>query len=46
VIFGHVTKGLETVDKIAEAPVKVSPSGEASQPLTPVKITSIDVIEK
>ena len=46
VIFGHVTKGLETVDKIAEAPVKISPSGETSQPIDPVKITSLEIIEK
>lgn len=46
VIFGHVTKGLEAVDKIAESPVKVGPSGEASTPITPVKVSSIEIIEK
>lgn len=46
VIFGQTVKGLEVVDKIAEAQVKNSPSGEMSQPLTPVKILSIEVIEK
>lgn len=43
VIFGHVTKGLEVVDAIAEAPVQLSPSGEQSSPINPVKITSIDI---
>lgn len=46
VIFGQVTKGLESVDKIAEAPVKVSVSGEMSQPLQPIVVDSIDIIEK
>jgi len=46
VIFGQVTKGMDVVDKIAEAPVTNSPSGEMSQPLTPVKIKSIEIIEK
>lgn len=46
VIFGQVAKGLDAVDKIAEAPVKMSASGEPSQPLTPVKVKSIEIIEK
>ncbi len=46
VIFGQVTKGLEVVDKIAEAQVKMSAAGELSQPLAPVKIKSIDIVEK
>jgi len=46
VIFGQVTKGLDVVDKIAEAPVKISASGELSQPITPVKITSVEIVEK
>ncbi|MEI6533068.1 MAG: peptidylprolyl isomerase [Candidatus Roizmanbacteria bacterium] len=45
VIFGKVTKGIETVDKIAEAPVQTSDSGEQSKPVNPVKITSIEVSE-
>jgi cyclophilin family peptidyl-prolyl cis-trans isomerase len=44
VIFGKVTKGLEVVDKIAEAPTK--PGGEGSTPITPVKITSIQINER
>ncbi|MFA6526776.1 MAG: peptidylprolyl isomerase [Candidatus Buchananbacteria bacterium] len=46
VIFGQVIKGLDVVDKIAEAPVKMSASGEPSQPLTPVKVKSVEIIEK
>lgn len=46
VIFGQVAKGLESVDKIAEAPVEMSPMGENSKPVTPVKIKSVDIIEK
>jgi peptidyl-prolyl cis-trans isomerase B (cyclophilin B) len=44
VIFGHVTSGLEVVDKIATAPTKQG--GEGSSPVTPVKITSVDILEK
>jgi len=46
VIFGQVTKGFEVVDKIANAPVTTSPNGENSQPVTPVKVTSVEIIEK
>ncbi|AHB40298.1 MAG: hypothetical protein ACD_25C00120G0008 [uncultured bacterium] len=45
VIFGKVSEGLEVVDKIAEADVTVSSSGEASKPVKPVKILSIEIIE-
>ena len=44
VIFGRVVEGLEVVDKIAQAPVTVSRGGEESQPLTPVKITSVSIL--
>ena len=44
VIFGKVTKGLDTVDAIADAPVK--PGGEGSNPVDPVKILSVQIIEK
>jgi len=44
VIFGKVTKGLDVVDKIAEAPTK--PEGEGSSPVTPAKILSITISEK
>jgi len=44
VIFGKVTKGLETVDTIAEAPTQ--PGGEGSTPINPVKITAVEIIEQ
>jgi cyclophilin family peptidyl-prolyl cis-trans isomerase len=46
VIFGHVTKGIEVVDKIATAKVEYSQTREMSKPVNPVKITSVDIIEK
>lgn len=46
VIFGKVTKGMDVVDAIATAPVVMSPSGEQSKPATPVKVTSVEIIEK
>ena len=45
VIFGNVSKGIEVVDKIATAPVTQRPTGEESQPVTPVKVTSVEIIE-
>lgn len=46
VIFGRVESGLEVVDIIAESAVKMSVGGEMSEPVAPVKITTIDIIEK
>lgn len=46
VIFGHVTKGMETVDAIATAPVVNNGMGEVSKPVTPVKILSVDIVEQ
>jgi len=46
VIFGKVISGLETVDKIAEAPVTQGPSGENSQPLQPVVIETVEIVEE
>lgn len=46
VIFGKVTKGLDVVDKIATSPVSMSPSGEDSSPVIPVRVISVDIIEK
>lgn len=46
VIFGKVTEGLDAVDAIATAEVAQSASGEPSKPVTPVKIKSVDIIEK
>ncbi len=44
VIFGHVTSGLDVVDKIAEAPT--IRGGEGSSPITPVVIKTVVVTEK
>lgn len=44
VIFGKTIEGLDVVDTIASAPTK--PEGEGSTPVTPVTITSIDIVEK
>jgi len=46
VIFGQVVSGMETVDKIATAPVTAGKSGENSSPLNPVKILTVDISEK
>jgi cyclophilin family peptidyl-prolyl cis-trans isomerase len=46
VIFGNVTKGMEVVDAIATAPVKTNANGENSSPVSPVKVTSVQIIEK
>lgn len=47
VIFGKVIKGMEVVDKIAEAPVTTNPgSGETSKPVIPVTIKSVQIIEE
>lgn len=45
-IFGKVTQGIEVVDKIAEAPVSTSETGEKSKPVNPVKVTSVEITEK
>jgi cyclophilin family peptidyl-prolyl cis-trans isomerase len=46
VIFGQVIDGLDVVDSIAQAEVTISPSGERSQPVNPVKIESIEIIKE
>jgi cyclophilin family peptidyl-prolyl cis-trans isomerase len=46
VVFGHVSKGMDTVDKIAEAEVTMSGSMEKSKPVSPVKIDSVEIKEK
>ena len=46
VIFGHVTKGLEVVDVIAEAPVKPNAFGEPSSPVEPVMVNTVEIIEE
>ena len=47
-IFGQVTgqQDLETLDKIANVPVRAGPTGEASVPTQEVRITGIDIGEK
>jgi cyclophilin family peptidyl-prolyl cis-trans isomerase len=46
VIFGEVVTGLETVDKIATAPVEANTQGEASTPITPVVIQKAELVVK
>ncbi|OGH92030.1 MAG: peptidylprolyl isomerase [Candidatus Magasanikbacteria bacterium RIFOXYD2_FULL_39_9] len=46
VIFGKVTKGLDVVDKIATAPTTMGADGAMSSPVSPVKILSLEIIEK
>jgi len=51
VIFGRITEGLgifglDVLNKIAEAPVGPSSTGEMSKPVTPVKVNSVEIIEK
>ncbi|MFA6919270.1 MAG: peptidylprolyl isomerase [Patescibacteria group bacterium] len=46
VIFGHVTKGLDVVDKIATAQTTLGSDGAMSKPVTPVKIKSVIITEK
>jgi cyclophilin family peptidyl-prolyl cis-trans isomerase len=43
VIFGEVTKGMDVVDKIAEAPTQ--PGGEGSKPMNPIEIRTVNVTE-
>jgi len=45
-IFGKVIEGMDVVDKIANAPVEVSLSGENSKPISPTVITDVTVIEE
>lgn len=45
-IFGKVVSGIEVVDKIAEAQVSTSETGEKSKPVKPVKVTSVEISEK
>jgi len=45
VIFGRVVNGLDTVDKIATAPVTTN-HGENSKPVSPVKIQSVEITEE
>ncbi|MGH2447045.1 MAG: peptidylprolyl isomerase [Chloroflexota bacterium] len=42
-IFGKVSAGMRVVHKIANVPVVNNPSGELSQPLTPVWMKSVNI---
>lgn len=46
VIFGEVTEGFDTLDKIAMAEVKEGAMGEISTPVSPFKIESVEIIEE
>lgn len=46
VIFGKVTSGMDVVDKIANIPVRDGGQGEISQPIDPIKVISIEIIEE
>lgn len=46
VIFGEVTKGIETIDKIASVEVEDSGFGEVSKPKQKVSINKISISEK
>jgi cyclophilin family peptidyl-prolyl cis-trans isomerase len=46
VIFGHVSSGLDAVDKIAEAKVTDNGAGEKSKPVKPVVMDSVQIVEK
>lgn len=46
VIFGKVVKGLDVVDKIAEAKTTWGGDGAMSKPVEPVKILSVEIVEK
>ena len=45
VIFGKVVEGMDTVDKIANAPVYIGPNGENSKPISPAQINSVEIVE-
>ena len=42
-IFGKVTEGQDVADAIGNAPVVDNGQGEVSKPVTPIKITKIDI---
>lgn len=45
VIFGHVSSGMEVVDKIASGETVDNGKGEKSKPVNPVKINSVEIVE-
>lgn len=44
--FGKLVAGVDTLDKIANAPVKVGAGGEKSKPVKPVKLEKVTVVRK
>ena len=44
-IFGRLTSGMDTLDRIASTPVQRSRSGEESQPVEPPRIESVTIAE-
>lgn len=46
VIFGRVIRGMDVVDKIANAPVTAAANGEMSKPVAPVTVESVSVKEQ
>ena len=46
IAFGKVIDGMDTIDRIADAPVEDNGFGEISKPVNPVKILSIKIIEE
>ena len=45
-IFGEVEDGMDAVDMIAEDKVEMSMSGEPSQPVEPVVVQTVEILEK
>ena len=45
-IFGQVASGLDTVDAIADSPVRASDRGEVSSPIEPIIIDSIEITQR
>ena len=45
-IFGQVTGGLDTVDEIADSPVRATGRGEVSSPIEPIVIDSIEITKR
>lgn len=46
VIFGKVVSGIETVDAIATAETTFNFGGEKSKPINPVKVITVEIVEK
>ncbi len=45
IIFGHVSAGMDVIDKIAGAPIVMSSMGELSKPVNPVTVQSVQIVE-